>query len=91
MSRTSHSDLFPPKERLLDYKRKEIVQTSMTHHEPRMQRRALSHNALGKLQKYSGGSFASTMTSFKYAVVTELKREESKIEPVVVPFEVKPP
>ena len=26
MSRTAHSDLFPPKERLLDYKRKEIVQ-----------------------------------------------------------------
>lgn len=51
-----------------------------------MQRRALSHNALGKLQKYSGGSFASTMTSFKHAVVTELRREEPKIEPVVVPF-----
>lgn len=30
------------------------------------------------------------MTSFKQAVATELKREESKIEPVVVPFEVKP-
>lgn len=31
------------------------------------------------------------MTSFKQAVVTELKREESKIEPIVVPFEVKEP
>jgi hypothetical protein len=53
-----------------------------------LQRRALSHNNLGKIQKYSG-SFASTMTSFKHAVVTELRREESKIEPVVVPFELK--
>lgn len=86
MSRTAHSDLFPPKERLLDYKRKEIVQG--ISQQPRLQKRALSHNTLGKIQKYSG-SFASTMTSFKHAVVTELKREESKIEPVVVPFEVK--
>jgi hypothetical protein len=71
MSRTSHTDFFPPKERLMDYKRKEIVQE--LNHENHSQRRAFSVNNLTKIQRYSG-SFASTMASFKRTVVTELKR-----------------
>ena len=70
MSRTAHTEFFPPKERLLDYKRKEIVQ-GLSQDPP--QRRALSVSNLAKIQRYSG-SFASTMASFKRTVVTELKR-----------------
>jgi len=34
------------------------------------------------------GSLATTRTSFKKTSLTELKKEDSKIEPVIVPFEL---
>lgn len=86
MARTAHSHLFPPSDRLTDFRRKEIVQGITQQPRPK---RAFSQPSLSKIQRY-GKSLGSTMTSFKQAVATELKREESKIEPVVLPFELKP-
>ncbi len=53
----------------------------------RQQRRAFSVSTLTKFKRYSG-SLASTMASYKRTAPADLKREESKIEPVVVPFEL---
>ena len=55
MARTVHADFFPPKERLLEYKRKDLLQGF----NPETQRRASSVSSLSKVNsKYRGAQRA---------------------------------
>jgi hypothetical protein len=85
MSRTVHAEFFPPKDRLIDYKCKEIVGPGLQH-----QRRAVSVSSLNKINSLARyrGSLASTRTSFKRTATTDMKREKAEADPLVVPFEI---
>jgi hypothetical protein len=83
MARTVHADFFPPKERLLEYKRKDLLQGF----NPETQRRASSVSSLSKVNSKYRGSFMSTRASLKKTITTtELKKEDERIEPVIIPF-----
>ena len=70
MSRTVHAQFFPPKERLMEYKRKDIVGLNSQN-----QRRAVSVSSLNKINSLARyrGSLASTRTSFK-RTTTDMKK-----------------
>lgn len=86
MARTSHTEFFPPKERLLEYKRKDFLEGLGQQ----TQRRALSVSNVSQagMTKYKH-SLATTRTTF-FKTATQLTKQESAAvaEPVVAPFEV---
>lgn len=89
MARTSHTEFFPPKERLLEYKRKDFLEGLGQQ----TQRRALSVSNVSQagMTKYKH-SLATTRTTF-FKTATQLTKQESaavevRPEPVVAPFEV---
>ena len=85
MSRTTHKDFFPPKERLLEYKRKDIFQGFGGGEDKPEPRRAMSVQNLSGKGRYRK-SFASTRASL--VRTSEAKKESEKIDPVVVPFQM---
>ena len=72
MARTTHTDFFPPKERLLEYKRRDLMEGV---NQQTTQRRASSVTTLSKGMARYRGSFTTTRTSFA-KTATQLKTKD---------------
>jgi len=71
MARTSHGEFFPPKERLMEYKRRDLIEGQRT-----IQRRAFSVSNISKGMARYRGSFATTRTSFKSTTQAQARDEQ---------------
>ncbi len=87
MARTTYTEFFPPKERLLEYKRRDLL-------EGIGQRRALSVQNLSKgINNFKGSSVTTRTTFFKTATQglssrAEVKEQPAAINPIIAPFKL---
>lgn len=87
MARTTYTEFFPPKERLLEYKRRDLL-------EGIGQRRALSVQNLSKgINNFKGSSVTTRTTFFKTATQglssrAEVKEQPAAINPTIAPFKL---